>query len=688
MTSMPQTANLRIINQWVIFVAISLTVFAIAVNSNDSTLFKPYFLVLGAAVIISVSFFSLLRHPTFHYTINTHHVALALYWIASALSLSKAADLHRGLENLLYLTCFLIFTVTSLHNFDRESERNRLHIFFIVVTVLACSVAVAQDNGFLPFMNYGLGQTTSTFGNTNYFAGFLVMMLPLTATYMLLQKHRSLKQIMTAIVSLIIIVFLIKTKSRSAWVGASISLIVLFWFNFKIKHMRWVLLGLISAGIIIAGLIFPDEVGQRIGSLFDPDTPSSFARRLYFYTGAARAFFDSPLLGNGIGNFILFLPRYRSPEYWMVKAEDIVPHAHNEYLEILSETGVIGFVAFVVILFFLARSIVQNLKSIDDGRRTIFIGYGAAIAGILVDNLTSPNLRIIPIALIFWTISGVVLSSSPSKRITFTISLPSVVRGFRFILPVLLASLLFLYSSEVLERYRGEQYFLEGSVMRWENNTSEASEKFRNALNERPSHSEARLYLAANLLQTSNFREAKNHIDTVLGFFPDYPKARLISAIAMFELRDTINALNEIEREFRLETSPQTMFSATELAQKSHQIEKAYRYTLQLLSQSIKAGSSEYVFEELHLTRTLRKKMFCKEEFIDVLRQLQYKFPLNTGILTEVALSFIQCARYDEAMKIISHLKTSATYDNTLNERIKEIERAIQTQDPAFHNYR
>jgi O-antigen ligase len=69
------------------------------------------------------------------------------------------------------------------------------------------------------------------------------------------------------------------------------------------------------------------------------------ANRFDYYAAALRYFFESPLIGHGVRSFSLLHRGVESPGV----------HAHNIFLEILADSGVIGFAAFALLLLMAVR---------------------------------------------------------------------------------------------------------------------------------------------------------------------------------------------------------------------------------------------------------------------------------------------------------------------------------------------
>ncbi|GAB4362153.1 MAG: hypothetical protein Kow0060_18210 [Methylohalobius crimeensis] len=100
------------------------------------------------------------------------------------------------------------------------------------------------------------------------------------------------------------------------------------------------------------GLILMDAA---LGFTLTTKFLSSWTSRLPLWWAAWQMFLQSPLTGHGIGSYLLLYKDYLNPTQWpdwVVHDPRVTPWAHNLYLEILAELGIIGALAFVGLLLF------------------------------------------------------------------------------------------------------------------------------------------------------------------------------------------------------------------------------------------------------------------------------------------------------------------------------------------------
>ena len=112
-------------------------------------------------------------------------------------------------------------------------------------------------------------------------------------------------------------------------------------------------------------------------------------------------FFDHPIVGTGIGSLVAVYPRYET-----LYDGKIVDHVHNDYVELLAETGILGAVcglAFLWILFSQAR----KCYVAEQGHfsRAIHAAAIAAVCGLLLHSFVDFNLHIPSNALLFLLIA-------------------------------------------------------------------------------------------------------------------------------------------------------------------------------------------------------------------------------------------------------------------------------------------
>jgi len=132
--------------------------------------------------------------------------------------------------------------------------------------------------------------------------------------------------------------------------GALLALIVSFPFIF-IKTKKKLFISLSVIGILIVGiltyLVFYGSSSNRFLMKAKSD-PNMI--RLSQYQSAYKGFLEKPLTGLGYRNFESNVERLKNK--YDLPFKNFAGHAHNNYLEFLADTGIFGFISFVLFIFF------------------------------------------------------------------------------------------------------------------------------------------------------------------------------------------------------------------------------------------------------------------------------------------------------------------------------------------------
>jgi putative inorganic carbon (HCO3(-)) transporter len=139
---------------------------------------------------------------------------------------------------------------------------------------------------------------------------------------------------------------LVVSYTRGAWIGAAIGLLVLVGAIDRKIVRRGLLLGLVLVGLaFIAAAPDRTELAKRVLSI-----PSFKANqdRVFLYRTTWRIIVDQPLFGTGLNTFSHVYDLYRLPGD--VNAPE-QPFAHNIFLNMAAEGGVVGMVVFGALVF-------------------------------------------------------------------------------------------------------------------------------------------------------------------------------------------------------------------------------------------------------------------------------------------------------------------------------------------------
>jgi len=244
------------------------------------------------------------------------------------------------------------------------------------------------------------------FVNRNNFAGYINMVIPLALGYSLIDMPMS-KRIIYGFCAGIMSSALFLSLSRGGiLVYILVSLFILICSRYKtsLKNRRkflsaWVftLLGL----LIFLGDV--RAVWQRLSGLFGKGA-FTFLGHGYSWLDTLRIWQDFPLFGTGLGTFGNISSMYKStPEC------TLFIYAHNDYLQLLSEVGLLGFLVLSIFFILYFKSVLKMwVERHDPYAICLSLGGIASIFAMLVYSFLDFNLHIPANALLFFIIMGLI----------------------------------------------------------------------------------------------------------------------------------------------------------------------------------------------------------------------------------------------------------------------------------------
>ena len=237
-----------------------------------------------------------------------------------------------------YIQLFLFFLVV-INLVDDEKKQRYILYAFVLGTIVAASLILK---------NYLIGSAYSAMfdrysvTNTNPNRIVLSFVLSIPICWYIEQKtpRRAVKLAAYMLVVLFIICTLL-TGSRTGLITSGVALTIFLAQSRGFNLRRFIML-LIGVAILleIASAVVPQTVIDRLASIDNQGTIDFNSRNLYWEIGVQRWWDASPVLGFGLGGYravvgsVLFYQQ----------------GAHNTFLQILVETGIIGIIIYTVML--------------------------------------------------------------------------------------------------------------------------------------------------------------------------------------------------------------------------------------------------------------------------------------------------------------------------------------------------
>ena len=352
-------------------------------------------------------------------------------------SLSMDVEATRSTVTVLF---FLVLSFLIASNFFDTRERLHTLVRFLVVYGLVLAVfALIQhftwDGRFYWFRPTKQYSVFGPFVNRNHYAGYMAMLIPapvglimsrgvpkdawllfgFAATIMGLTVVVSLSRggMVSIFAGLIFVAVMSgrkalaggKSRDRRSSEGGSRSRMTI-----RIGAVAVIALA-IAVGVIWIGA--EGVINRAAQSIDDQSLPSQMKHfgREWIWKDTLTMFSHNPITGTGLGAYETVYPNYTRGSGFLV-----VQYAHNDYLQLLSDAGIVGGIAGVWFLFLLIKAIARGTRSSDPLKAGLALGCGGGIFAILVHSLFDFNLQIPSNCLLFLFLAAVV------ERIAATVS--------------------------------------------------------------------------------------------------------------------------------------------------------------------------------------------------------------------------------------------------------------------------
>jgi hypothetical protein len=312
-------------------------------------------------------------------------------------------------------------------------KTNRLIIAIFLVGVFESLYGIAEFfSGHRHILNLDwsswVSSVTGTFVNRNYFAGYLLMVIPLSIGFLFSReayqwrrfggwRHwlSSLdgKMLLLGFGVILMILGLLLSASRMGILSLliSFSLISLFFRDphrgQRVSRVPALIFGLALLWAVWIGM---DAVISRFFTVSE-----GLKWRWEFWVNTFAIVKDFPFLGSGLGTFTEVFPMYRS--FHIV---GLATHAENDFLQLTSEVGLLGagiLLALFLVLFYKAVSEIRFLSRAEP-QRYMGIGGLVGILALMFHSIVERNIQVPANAFLYTVMWAMVLTiaAEPSSK--------------------------------------------------------------------------------------------------------------------------------------------------------------------------------------------------------------------------------------------------------------------------------
>jgi O-antigen ligase len=310
---------------------------------------------------------------------------------------------------IMFLAYLMIFLMTASFSKDRKSVIFIITALIVFGSMLSVFAVVQKSlwNGKIYWfreLSSG-GAPFGPFVNRNHFAGFIGMLIP-SGMGLALECKRTEKTLLITFLTLVMAIGLFYSLSRGGIISFFMST-ALFLFLIMIKKGKRKALLYIFIFLFFLTFYLLHLGISPVTEMFISEGLSS-GGRLLVWKGTFKAFGDFMWFGTGLGTFRHVFPLY---EAGGINAE--FHHAHNDYLQLLLEAGLIG--TLFAFMFISAMAMLVLRHGFDKGRSFITYGLVASMFYMFVHSIFDFNLHMPSNAITLSAIAGLTVSCIEGK---------------------------------------------------------------------------------------------------------------------------------------------------------------------------------------------------------------------------------------------------------------------------------
>jgi O-antigen ligase len=297
---------------------------------------------------------------------------------------------------------YLLFFVVSVDIGSRRGVATRSAVVVAVSSVLVVVEAVTQElSGKGLFLGHELlmyGRATGPYENPIDLATYVMVVIPLLLAFS--GGCRPWPRAAVWGLAVLLLLVFARTDALGAWLALCFGAMVVM-----VRHAgfrRYSLL--VLAGLLLAGWLSPQgrsHLAQVVSS-----AGNGLNDRWIMWQAAIGMIRDRPLLGHGVNTFMDNYLLYR------VGGEIWPRYAHNCYLQVAAETGLVGFGFFVSLLGVLFVRLLGRLRDRLSGDRLVLSGLVVGLVAFAFQAGIDTNFYALRQAVLFWVLAGFALGLS------------------------------------------------------------------------------------------------------------------------------------------------------------------------------------------------------------------------------------------------------------------------------------
>jgi O-antigen ligase len=357
---------------------------------------------------------------------------------ATGRKLSLSMDVEATRSAVAVVVALIAFFAIAANFVARRDRLPGVATFLIVYGLALALFALVQHitwNGRLYWVRPITSGAVSPFGpfvNRNHFAGYMEMLIPIPIALLMTGGAKRDSRLFYVFAATMMAVAAVASLSRGGIISLVAELIFLASLGAKrrarltgggpffLSHpvaLTALVVAAISAGVFWIGA---EPVVNRIinsTGISGEGNQTFFASRGWIWRDTLAMIEANPITGVGLGAYETAYPIYSEDDGTVTLGQSlVVDRAHNDYLQVLADCGIVGFAIAVWFIVTIFRATWRGSKSRDSLSAGFALGCGAGIFGLLVHSLFDFNLQLPSNALLFLLLAAVASHTAETGR--------------------------------------------------------------------------------------------------------------------------------------------------------------------------------------------------------------------------------------------------------------------------------
>lgn len=339
--------------------------------------------------------------------------------VAAQILLGTSAYRQATIFEFLDYTAYAMIFVVAADTVLDDNRLVRLTDFVIVFSFALAVFAIVQELSgterlyWLRLPSYRL-HFFGPYVNRNHYAGLMEMLFPFVLTASMYRRFSPGRRSLAAFTSLVVAGSVVLSRSRTGAVIIVFQVIVLAVARLDRRHVKLAILITTVAAVVFVGFAYwigAQGSVERFGSLLT-GTDESALMRMHIAADSVKLIAQRPVFGWGAGTFPYIYSAFRTfqTDLW-------VNQAHNDVLQVLIETGLIGFLCIGVFVADVFRRGTARARRVYDLGAPVVTAALVGIGGLLLHSFLDFNLHIPANAAWFFFLCGLVVGGDNGSRV-------------------------------------------------------------------------------------------------------------------------------------------------------------------------------------------------------------------------------------------------------------------------------